>query len=224
MSFRFEVILDNLPALGKAFLITLELSFLGILFGTILGITLGFLTISRSNALRYFAKSFTEIFLSIPLLVLIIWIYFTLPYINNSFSLSGFNASLIAISFSLSAFVSEIIRTGIRSIPKGEIEVALTCGMKKKQIVWFIIIPQVIKQIWPALMGQYITTYKFSTLASIVAVNELLHTGSLIISQTYRPLEIYTTIAVLFIITILPLNLLLHRIENFEMKDGIKSL
>jgi polar amino acid transport system permease protein len=103
-------------------------------------------------------------------------------------------------------------------------EVGYCTGMSRLQAIRYILIPQVLQRSWLPLMGQYITTYKFSTLASVIAVPEILHTANAIIAQTYRPLEIYSIVAFMFVITIMPLNLLLRRLQRVSNLGGMEKI
>ena len=96
--------------------------------------------------------------------------------------------------------------------------------MSRIQTIRYILIPQVLQRSWLPLMGQYITTYKFSTLASVIAVPEILHTANAIIAQTYRPLEVYSIVAFMFVITIMPLNLLLRRLQRMSNLGGMEKI
>jgi len=224
MNWDFSVVWDNFGALEVAFYKTLYISFASIFIGTILGIFFALCSILRPIWIKVISRTMVECFLALPSLVLIIWIYYCLPLIDPIFTLSGEMAAILGLGLSLSAFVAEIIRAGINSVPSGQMEVAYCLGFTHSQAIRNILLPQAIRQMWPPLMSQYITCYQFSTLASIVTVQELLHTGNNIIMQTFRPLEIYTAIAIIFILTIVPLNILARRLERPEFVRGTISL
>jgi polar amino acid transport system permease protein len=190
------------------------LSFISIIVGTIPGIFLALARNARNLVLRLFSRVFIEIFLAIPVLVLLIWLYFCLPILMPGLRLSGFWVAILGFSLSLSAFVAETVRAGIESIPPGQTEAALSMGMTRNQITWRIVLPQAIRIIIPPLMTQYITCIKLSSLASIIAVNELLHLSGLLIMETFRPLEVYTATAIAYMAIILPLNLLVRSFEK----------
>ena len=114
----------------------------------------------------------------------------------------------------LGAFVAETIRGGIEAMPSGYLESARALGMSHWQSMKRIIIPHTLRDTMPSLMNLYITLLKLSSLLSVIAVPELLHSANNIISQTYRPLEIYTSIAVIYLLVIIPLSLLSRRLET----------
>ena len=198
----------------KGILITALLSGASIVLGTIPGIILALTRRSKKFLLRVVSKAYIELFLAIPVLVLLIWLYFCLPIILPFTKLSGFWTAVLGFSLSLSAFVAETVRAGIESIPPGQTEAGLTLGMTQSQTMWRIVLPQAIRMVIPPLFTQYITCIKLSSLASVIAVNELLHLSGLLIMKTFRPLEIYTAVAVAYMAIILPLNLLVRSIEN----------
>ena len=224
MEWNFSLILHSVLPLCKALLTTIWISLGSILVGTILGILIGTLSLTSSSVIAFISKIFIEIFLALPALVLLVWLYYSLPLIIPGLIIEGKSCAILGLGLSLSAFVAEIVRSGINSVPLGEIEVAYCTGMSKLQTIRYILIPQVFQKSWLPLMGQYITTYKFSTLASVIAVPEVLHTANSIIAQTYRPLEIYSLVAILFTVTIMPLNLLLRKIQKVKQLGGIEII
>jgi polar amino acid transport system permease protein len=224
MSWDFSVITENVSALVSAFMVTLELTFLSIVSGTVIGVICGVSVLSPCYLSRIIARIYIEVFLALPVLVIVVWVYYVLPMVNVNLTLSGVSSATIGLTMSLSAFVAEIIRAGIGGIPSGEIEVAYCLGMNRFQSIQYIVLPQAARKMWPPLMGQYITCYKMSTLASIVAVDELLHTGGIIISQSYRPIEVYTAIAIIFIVTVIPINIFSRNLYDSKSYKGIDKL
>jgi len=224
MNWNFPVIWNNLLPLCVALLTTTWISLGSILLGTVLGVLVGILSLTSSRLIAGCAKFFIELFLALPALVLLVWLFYSLPLLIPGFILEGQSCAVLGLGLSLSAFVADIIRGGINSIPPGEIEVAYCTGMTRLETIRYILMPQVFRRSWLPLMGQYITTYKFSTLASVIAVPEILHTANSIIAQTYRPIEIYSTVAVIFTITIVPLNLLLRRVQQIKQLGGIETI
>ncbi|GAA6616557.1 amino acid ABC transporter permease [Scytonema sp. NUACC26] len=224
MDWNLSVFWNNLLPLYLAFLTTAWISVASIALGTVLGVILGVLSIISFNLISWLARLLIELFLAIPTLVLLVWLYYSLPLIIPGLVIEGQSCAILGLSLSLSAFVAEIIRGGINSISVGEIEVAYCTGMTRLEAIRYILIPQVVRKSWPPLMGQYITTYKFSTLASVIAVPEILHTANSIIAQTYRPLEIYSAVAIVFTITIIPLNILLRQVQRVKQLGGIEKI
>jgi polar amino acid transport system permease protein len=224
MQWDFSVVATSGGALLRAAHVTAYVSIASIVIGTMLGSCLGLGALSSKRVLRYGSRLVIETFLALPVLVLVIWIYYCLPLVDPRFLLNGFVAATLGLSLSLAAFVAEIVQAGVRTVPRGQLEVALCLGMSWFQTVRSIVAPQAIRRMLPPLMGQYVTCYKLSTLASVVAVPELLHTGSSIIAVTYRPLEVYTAIAVIFAVTVVPLNMLARSFQDTSRFGGIEQL
>lgn len=195
-------------------LTTLELTFIAVILGTVFGLFLALGRLSSSSVLKYFSVIYIEIFLALPLLVLLIWTYYSLPLIVKFLTLTSFKTAALCMTLNLAPFVAETIRAGIESIPKGQKEAALSVGMSYSQTMRRIILPQAIRRITPPLLTHYITILKLSSLASVIAVNEIVHSASNLISTTYKPLEIYTTIAVIYLIIILPLTFSTRLLEK----------
>jgi len=209
----FSVIFDYKEAILNGTLITLELTFFSLIIGTILGLIICLCKLSKNHLLKYPAIFFVEIFTGLPLLVLLIWLYYALP-IFTGVNISALPTAIIGLSLNLAGFSAEIFRAGIISVPKGQTEASLALGLSRFQILTKIILPQAIKLIIPPLSGRYIETIKLTSLASVIAVDELLHSGQNLISVSFRPLEVYTIIALIYLIIIIPLTMILRKLEK----------
>lgn len=209
----FSIIFTYKEAILKGTLITLELTFFSIILGSIIGIIICLMKLSKNHFLKYPAIAFIEIFQDLPLLILLIWLFYALPPLFG-INISAFSTALIGLSLNLGAFSAEIFRAGIISVPKGQTESSIALGLTKYQTMKDIILPQAKKVIIPPLTGRYIETIKLTSLASIIAVDELLHSGQNLISVSYRPLEVYTVIAILYLAIIVPLTLILKGLEK----------
>lgn len=194
-------------------LTTLWLTFLAVIIGTILGILIGLVRRSSVPVFPIIAKIYIELFRALPILVLLIWLYYVSPILLG-IQFSPFITALIALSVNLSAFVAETVRAGIESIPKNQFESGLTLGLSPARTMVYIILPQAIKNMLPNLLGLYVNQLKNSSLASVIAVNEILHRANSVISNTYRPLEIYTAVAITYLILIIPFSLLASWVEK----------
>ncbi len=200
-------------------LVTLELTLFAIILGTMLGILFAFVKRSNNPVFSYIAKIYIELFRALPILVLLIWVFYVFPLIFD-LRLSAFNSAVLALSLNLSAFVAETVRAGIESISVGQFESAYALGLNKFQTMRYVIFPQAIKNMTPNLLGLYINEIKNSSLASVIAVGELLHQSNILISNTYRPLEIYTTVAIMYLIIILPLVFVVRIFEKKLNKNS----
>lgn len=220
-NWQFYIVWKYKEALLKATLVTLELTILVCILGTILGFTIALLQQTKNRWLTIPIRIYVDVIRGIPLLILLLWLYYCIP-IFTGIKISSFLTALIGLSINVSPFISEIVRSGIESIPKGQYESSKILGFTKTQTMIRIIIPQAIKQMIPNLVSMYITMLKFSSFASIIAVNELLHSANVLISNTYKPLEIYTTIAIMYVIMVIPLTYFAEFLEKrLEKKKSL---
>ena len=156
---------------------------------------------------------FIELFRALPILVVLIWIYYVVPTLFG-WKFSPFTAAVLALSLNLAAFAAETVRAGIESIAHTQRESGLALGMTDYQTMRRIILPQAVRPMIPNLLGLYSMEIKNSSLASVIAVGEVLHQANILISDTYRPLEIYTTVAFVYLMIILPLIAFLRFAER----------
>jgi len=209
----FSIIFAYKKAIASGILITLGLTFSSIIFGSIVGLVLCLLKLSKNKYTKYPAMIIIEAFRDLPILVLLIWLFYTITPLTG-LNISPFFIAVIALSINLGAFSAEIFRAGFNSIHKSQIEAAKSLGLKKIQILRYITLPQALKVILPPLTGQYIETIKLTSVASIISVAELLHKSQDIISVSYRPLEVYTAVAIIYLAIIIPLSLYLQKTEK----------
>lgn len=209
----FSVIFNYQEAILRGVVVTLELAFFSLIIGTVLGLIIGLGKLSKNPFLRYPAAIFVEVFTGLPLLVLLVWLFYALP-IFTGIRIAALPTAIIGLSLNLAGFCAEIFRAGIISVPKGQTEASLALGLSKIQIMRKIILPQATKLIIPPLSGRYIETIKLTSLASVIAVDELLHASQNLISISFRPLEVYTAIAIIYLIIIIPLALTLRKFEK----------
>lgn len=215
MPFDINFIWLQKEILLSGLLITIGLSVLIVFFGTIVGLMVAFGKRSKSYFVSKFCSLYTDFFRVMPALIMLIWIFYALP-IFTGIRFGPFETGVIVLSLHLSGYIGELIRSGIEAIPKGEVEAARVLGLTEFQIMQRIVLPQVVRQLLSPLMGLYIEEVKNTTLVSVIALNELLHTGQIVISQTYRPLEIYSAIAIMFIVILLPLTFVAKKFEHAE--------
>jgi polar amino acid transport system permease protein len=209
----FAIVFRFAPALLHGTVLTLELTAITIVFGTLLGALVEVLRRVPSRLASFVVALYIEVFRALPLLVLLVWLYYLLP-LAWGIRISSFLTAAIAMTVNLSAFAAVTIRSGLEAVPRGQNEAALALGMNPSQVLFRIVLPQTARVLLPNLLGLYITMLKLSSLASVIAVYELLHSANTVISQVYRPLEIYTVIALIYLILVLPMSYLSKRLES----------
>jgi His/Glu/Gln/Arg/opine family amino acid ABC transporter permease subunit len=194
-----SVLADYGPLLLCAAGITLWISWLGLLLGGVLGAAVGLARTSRWRLLRVLALLYTELFRSIPVLILMFFCYFGLPLLVG-LDLSPFAAATLALMFTASSLMAEVVRAGIDSVARGQWEAAFSSGMRYWQVMRHIVGPQAVRVMLPPSVGVYIATLKESSLASIIGYVELTKTALLIRETTGQSLEVLATTTVLYFV------------------------
>ena len=205
--------LTNLKFLISGITITIYISVISIILAMIIGLFVALPSLSNNKFLSYFNIAYVEIVRAIPLLVLILWIYYGLP-IMTGISFSPFVSGIIALTISESAFQAEIFRAGINSINKGQYEVASSLGMNFWKKMRLVILPQAIKVVLPALGNQFVYVLKMSSLVSIIGIADLTRKANELVVTTYRPLEIYTFLILEYLVLILIVSYFVRKLEK----------
>ena len=180
--------------------ITLFVSFFGVVSGVILGVFLCLMKLSKKMILRIFATSYIELVRGTPLMVQLLLVYYGVPRILP-LPFSRLSLGIIAVSLNSAAYVAEIIRAGIQSIDKGQMEAARSLGMPHGMAMRYIIIPQAFKNILPALGNEFIVLIKESAIISIVGIHDIMYNADTLRGITYKPFTplIYATFIYFFI-------------------------
>ena len=192
----------NLKFLMSGYYFTLLLSFTSIFISIAVGLLVALPSLSKNPWLRNFNRVYVEIVRSVPILVLILWVYYGLPPMTG-LEINVFWAGVIALALSDSAFQAEIFRAGIQSIDRGQYEASHSISLNYKDTMRFVILPQAIRRILPALGNQLVYMLKMSSLVSIIGMQELTRKANELVVTEYRPLEIYTILVLEYLVLIL---------------------
>lgn len=173
-----------------------------------LGLAAALLRVSRFRPFRAVGTLHVEIFRNAPDYVMIVWVHFVLPLLIGSLlarrlELNPFVSAVVALGFVYSGYFAETFRAGIEAIPVGHLEAARACGMSERQILWRIILPQVVRRMLPESINQFISLFKATTIVSLIAVPDLMYQVSMITQQEMRPLPLYTGAALTYFVIIL---------------------
>ena len=213
MDFRWDIILDYLPLLLKGTLLTIGLSILSILIGTVLGLFIALGRMSRKWFLTYPMAGYIHLFRGTPLLVQIFIIHFgVVPAILGSSN--AIIAAIVSLSLNSAAYTAEIFRAGVQSIDKGQGEVSSSLGMTKIQSMRYVILPQVFKRMIPAFGNEFIVLIKDSSLVAMIAAPELMYWSNAMRGQYLRVWESYLTAALIYLILTYSLTKLLAYIDR----------
>ena len=209
----FKVVTDNFPILLRGVVLTVELWAVAFALGLLLGLLISLGPLSGKPWLRLPAIGYVEVFRNTPVLIQLIWFYYAFPIVLGQ-QLSPVTAAILALTLNTSAYCAEIFRGGIESIAKGQWEAAKAIGMSRAMSLRRIILPQVGKRMLPAFTNRGIELAKVTSLASVLAVHEIMYQGRLLSSTYYRPLEILTVVALVYFVLIYPGSYLSSRLER----------
>lgn len=213
-SWYFNVVWDYRAVFFRGAGITAQLTLGALIIGVVLGLALGMMRSSTRAILRLPAATFIEFFRSTPTLVQLVWLYYSLPILSG-FQMNNVTSVSVGLGLHSAAYLAEIFRAGIASVDRGQTDAAKSIGMSHAQMMRRIVLPQAVRRMIPPFINELANLIKLTTLGSVLAVNELLHESDNLINNTYRPLEIYTALAVAFAIIIYPFIWLSQRLERY---------
>ena len=193
---------NNLRFMATGAYNTILMSLTAIIISVIVGLLVTLPGLSEKKAWRAFNRTYVEIVRAVPILVLILWVYYGLPQLSG-ITLNVFWAGVFALALSDSAFQAEIFRAGIQSISKGQYEAAQSISLNYRDTMRYVILPQAIRRILPALGNQLVYMLKMSSLVSVIGMQELTRKANELVVSEYRPLEIYTILVLEYLVLIL---------------------
>ncbi len=209
---------NNLRFLLTGLYYTVLLSVTAISISVVTGLLVALPGLSSRRPVRSFNRFYVEVVRAVPILVLILWVYYGLPQLSG-LSISVFWAGVIALALSDSAFEAEIFRAGIQSINKGQYEAAHSISLSYSDTMRFVILPQAIRRILPALGNQLVYMLKMSSLVSVIGMGELTRKANELVVTEYRPLEIYTILVIEYLVLILIVSAAVRWLERRMQAD-----
>ena len=192
---------------------TLALSLTAISISIVVGLLVALPGLSSHPLARGFNRLYVECVRAVPILVLILWVYYGLPIVLG-IAIGVFWAGVIALALSDSAFEAEIFRAGIQSIERGQIEAADSLGLGYVDRMRFVVLPQAIRRVLPPLGNQLVYMLKMSSLVSIIGMEELTRRANELVTAEYRPLEIYSVLVLEYLLLILLVSAGVRRLER----------
>src|SRR6266567_7260681 len=197
----------------KALSVTFGYAVVTTALGLLLGVICGMMLLSRYWIFRAPLSCFLQVFLCTPLLIQIILFYYALPVAVN-LTIPAWLAAGMGLTFYMAAFSAEIFRAGIMSIDRGQWYAARAIGMMSWQVMSRVVLPQATRRMMPPFVNQSVLQLKNTSLLSVVAVPELMYNASLLVSETFRPLEIYTSLAAAYFVILYPMQKLAKMLER----------
>lgn len=213
MAHYFQLFQDCLPSLLSGLQITLIMAVSSIALAFILGVIIGLFSISHIRLLRALATIYIYVIRGIPLMILGLFLYFGVSAITG-IRFDPLVASIIVLTINASAYMAEIFRAGIQAIDVGQTEAARSLGLGYLKTMKKVILPQAIKIMIPAFLNQFITTLKDTSILSVISVRELTLNGQIIIARNYLPFEVYSYVAIMYLIIITALSILSKKLER----------
>lgn len=192
---------------------TVLLAVCAILVSVTTGLLVSLLSLSKNKGLRAIGRVYVEAFRSIPMLVMVLWVYYGLPVVLG-IEMGVFAAGVVALALCDSAFEAEIFRAGIQSIDRGQHEASESIGLTWFDKMRFVILPQAIRRILPPLGNQFVYMLKTSSLVSIIGLTELTRKANELVVTEYRPLEIYTFLILEYLVLIVIVSFLVRKLEQ----------
>jgi polar amino acid transport system permease protein len=204
LTLDFQSVWRYWPALLRGVEVTLLLTGITILVGTPVGIVLGFLLRLRSPLLRLPILAAVDAVRSLPVLILILWTYYLLPAVLGRPRMGSFTLAAIALSVNLAAFIADVVRGALNGFPRPLLDAAYAVGLSRFAAARHVLIPSIARELVPVFALLYIDMLKLSSLASVIAVNEVLHVADKIRSETFLAIEVFTLVAVIYLFIVMP--------------------
>ena len=209
----FHVIADGVPWLLRGLQLSVLLAVLTMLMGSAIGLVIVLARLKGRQPLTWLAAAYTEFFRTTPFLTQVLWVYYALPIITG-IRMSSFGAAVFSFSLNVGAFMAEIFRAGILSVGKGQMEAALSLGLTPAQGMRRVVLPQAFRNILPPTASIWLSLFKDTSVASVIAVGEMMYQARALAVNTYRPVEILTVAALIYFIVVYPQSIAIDWIHE----------
>jgi len=216
MNFEWQVISNNFFFLMSGLVTTFELALISIVGGLTLGTLVGMGRLSKLKIIYYPATLFVNLMRTQPLILVIFWFYFLMPLILGR-PIDGFTSAVIAFTIFEASYFAEIIRAGIQSISKGQIEAAYSTGFTYWQAMRYFIIPQALKNMMPSLITQAVVVFQDTSLAYVIGLREFLRSANVVDAREMRSVELYLFVGLVYFIVCFSMS---RVCKNLERKKG----
>ena len=200
--FKWHVLLRYQSFLIDGVLITIQMALIGMAIALTLGLVIALMGKSGIKILVIFSDIYIRIFRAIPLFVYLIWMFYGAAMLTG-INVPAFATAVICLSMTHSAFMAETYRAGIESVPKGHTEAGLSVGLSRFQVMRYIILPQAVRTILPPIGNEFVIVFKSTTILGIIGVDELVRKAQFATTLSFRPFELYSAVAVIFVIMVI---------------------
>ena len=211
MDIDLSPLTDNWRFFASGFGVTIALSVISAITSIFAGLVIALLRLYGPRWLGVVLTFYVDTMRAIPVLVVLVWIYFAFPILAGV-TFPPFWAALVALTLHIAAYSSEIVRAGIESIRPGQTRAGLAIGMSRAQILRKIVLPQAIIRMLPAFGSVLTMAIKDTAIATVIAVPELMHRAETVAGQSYRPVEVFTFVMVLYFLLLFPVTRVVDRL------------
>lgn len=194
------------------FLTTLKASILALVLSVVLGGILAVLRMSDHKLAQFVGRWYVEVFQNTPLPIQIFFFYIGLPSLG--IQLSEFTSGMLGLGVYTAAYMAEVFRAGIQSVPKGQMEAARSTGMTYLQAMWYVILPQAVRIIIPPMGNQFLNLVKNSAMLGFIAAGDLMYHAYIVQSETFLIVEVYLFTALLYLMITIPLSIFVNYLER----------
>lgn len=211
-SWEFAILKPYVKSLWSGLILTLQLTVISFLLSIVLGVFVARARLSNFVPLRWMTAGYIEVMRSTPLLIQLVWIFYALPILTG-ITLPGYEAAVLALTVHMAAYFGEAFRAGIQSIPKEYLEAADVIGLNSFDQARYVILPQAIRNVLPVLVTLTLLLLKDTSLVSVLGINDLMNVGTTVALATFKPLEVLTTVGIVYLLVALPLTILVRKLE-----------
>jgi glutamate/aspartate transport system permease protein len=213
IDFDYDIIWNNLPFLWEGMKVTLLLTLLAIVGGLVLGTVLALIRVAKIPILAWVAAAYVNFFRSLPLILVIFWLYFLVPLILGH-SVGSFYSVLVAFVLFEAAYYSEIVRAGISSVGSGQIAAARAVGLTYPQTMRYVVLPQAFRAMVPVLLTQAIILFQDTSLVYVVGLKDFLVSAELIANRDQRLIEMFIFVAIVYFVICFSGSLLTRHLQK----------
>lgn len=210
---QFSRIMQYWPAFQNGIELTIYLSMATIIFSTVIGVGIGIL-MARSAVARLFLLPVVDTLKSLPPLVVVLFGYYFYTDRVIGVTLPAFWAFVFSLGFNVAAFIADLTRASLGNVPTEFVDTARSLGLSHRAVIRFVVAPWALRELLPPLSYLYIEAIKLTSLASIIAVEEVVYVAETVISETTRSLEAWVIVSVIYLVMIMPATIMVRRIEK----------
>lgn len=208
-----ELLKESLPSLISGLGMTIKIAVIALIIATVVGLIFGLMNISKSKILKGIATIYIYIVRGTPLMIQAVFIYFGVGQALGA-RFDPVVAGILVLGFNAGAYLSEIFRSGIEAVDKGQMEAARSLGLSNSKAMIKVVLPQAVKIMVPSILNQFIIAIKDTSILSVIGIRELMQSGQIIVGTTYKSFEIYGVVAVMYFILITILTLISKQVER----------